>query len=94
MHAMLESLRKWGQKLFPSDSPESERQSAENSRDRRAQTVSNLQEEIHRIQFEISDLNDAMNASPATEAQQSRMAVLHRELAMNQQELKKYQARI
>ena len=96
---MLESLRKWGQKMFPpkSESPvQQSRLSGDEQRERRAQSVSTLQGEIHRIQHEISDLNETMTGEAAlvTDAQQLKMAALHRELANTQRELGKYQARI
>ena len=96
---MLESLRKWGQKLVSpkseSPSPQSHH-SADEQRARRAHSVTTLQGEIHRIQHEISDLNELMTGENAmvTDAQQSKMAALHRELANTQRELGKYQARV
>ena len=98
---MLNALGAWGKKHFSSHAHptgEQSRQTDQKARDDRASTVSKIRDDIHRLQHEISDLNDAMVAggigSPAPAANDARMAKLHRELALKQQELGKYQARI
>jgi capsule polysaccharide export protein KpsE/RkpR len=96
---MLPTFRKWTKRIFsPAGPPTADqaRHRDEDARERRAQSVSALRNEIHRIQHEISDLYDTMTASsaPAAESLQQRMASLHRELADCQRELGTYQARI
>lgn len=96
---MLEKLRSWRQKVRRTNGQstvERTRRSADDARERRAQSVTALQEDIHRIQHEISTLHDRMTgeAGVPTEARQATMAELHRALAEKQQELAKYQARI
>ena len=96
---MLSALRDWSNRYLSFLRPQGADQAqpaGDMSRDRRAATVETIRTEIHRIQHEISDLNDTMTADPAaqTSTQVARMAELHRDLARKQQELGKYQARI
>ncbi len=98
---MLNALRTWGKKYLPSasssKSTEGSRRSADDVRTHRAREVTRLNADIHRIQHEISDLNDVMNADGNTgsiKANEARMASLHQQLAAKQRELGTYQARI
>jgi len=98
---MLNALRIWGKRVFSSSTHptvEQARNTGQKARDDRASTVSKIRDEIYRIQHEISDLNDAMQAGGASDASaranDARMASLHQELARKQQDLAKYQARI
>lgn len=98
---MLNALGAWGKRLFASRNRSTEihtRQSATKARDDRASTVNSLRDDITRIQHQISDLNDAMAAECSGDATSvpdtAKMASLHRQLALKQQELGKYQARI
>jgi len=97
---MLESLRTWGKNLLSSprrDSVDDSRRDAEAAREHRATTVTRLNHEIRRLQQEISDLNDSMNAGGdprSMEANEARMASLHQQLAAKQRELGTHQARI
>jgi uncharacterized protein YlxW (UPF0749 family) len=63
------------------------------SRQRRADTVARLQQEIRQLQQDISDLSDE-TAGSETDATSRQMASLHRDLKEKQGELGRYQARI
>lgn len=99
---MLNALRAWGKRHVPSSTQptgERSRQTDQKARDDRASMVSKIREDIHRLQHEISDLNDTMvgdgiGSRDSAANDDVRMAKLHRELALKQQELGKYQARI
>ncbi len=97
---MLNALRAWSKRLMPSNSKPSvdgARRTAEDARTHRASEVNRLNDDIRRIQHEISDLNDAMNASGGSEspkANEAKMATLHQQLAAKQRELGTHQARI
>lgn len=95
---MLTALRNWSKRFLDSRTPKTETQhraSAERAREVRADTVNRLRDEIHRIQHDISVLNDEIQgAGDPRPADVERMASLHRELATKQRELGTYQARI
>ncbi len=96
---MMNALRNWSKRYFPSNAPQTidqARKKDQDGRDRRTQSVSALQGEIRRIQHEISDLNDTMTSesNTVTSAQESQMASLHQQLSAKQRELGTYQARI
>lgn len=97
---MIESLRTWSKNLLASprrSSVDGTRRSAESAREHRANSVNRLNDDIRRLQHEISDLNDAMKlpeAQASIGANESRMAELHRQLAATQRELGTFQARI
>lgn len=97
---MLNALRTWSKRLVSPSSTKSasgSRRSAEDARTHRASEVARLNDDIRRIQHEISDLNDVMNASGGTaspKANEARMASLHQQLAAKQRELGTHQARI
>ncbi len=99
-HIMLNALRSWSKRFVSSSSQTSvdgARRSADDARTHRASEVTRLQGDIHRIQHEISDLNDLMNAGSdavSSRANETRMATLHQQLAAKQRELGTYQARI
>ncbi len=97
---MLNTLRTWSKKYLSSNTPSSgdgARRSADEARTHRASEVTRLQGDVHRLQHEISDLNDVMNASgdgSPSKANETRMASLHQQLAAKQRELSTHQARI
>ncbi|MEJ7901310.1 MAG: hypothetical protein WKF63_05650 [Thermomicrobiales bacterium] len=98
---MLNALRAWGKKYLPSSSSQSSaegaRRNADDVRTHRASEVTRLNADVHRIQHEISDLNDVMNAGGDTgsiKTNEARMASLHQQLAAKQRELGTHQARI
>jgi uncharacterized protein YlxW (UPF0749 family) len=97
---MLEPIRTWISNLRSArhqSSVNGVRRSADDARSHRASEVTRLNEDIRRIQHEISDLNDAMNASAGSaslKADEARMASLHQRLAAKQRELATHQARI
>lgn len=98
---MLNALRAWGKRYLPSSSSQSSaegaRRSADDVRTHRASEVTRLNADIQRIQHEISDLYDVINADGDTgslKANEARMASLHQQLSAKQRELGTHQARI
>ena len=92
---MLDDIRIRVRKLFSSKNVPTEAQ-ARSSRERRHDLVAGLQQDVRRLQQEISDLNDLEQAEGGelSRPDSERMAALHGELSRKQAELARYQARI
>lgn len=98
---MMNMLRSWRNRFLTSSSSspmtDGNRRSADDVRLHRASEVTRLQADVHRIQHEISDLNDVIVAagpSAVSKPNETRMASLHQQLAAKQRELSTHQARI
>ena|SRR5665811_414028 len=97
---MLEDIRNRIARVFRSNTPRTEEQSrttANQTRQDRAASVTGLQQDVRRLQQEISELSgneESTLDSAGASVDSEQMAALHRQLTQKQQELDKYQARV
>ena len=93
---MLEDIRARVKRLFASnEAPAKHRTGA--SRADRARLVADLQQEVRRLQQEVSDLSDLESGNDSgvmAEVDSEQMASLHRQLNKKQVELARYQGRV